>query len=181
MIPLPTLQTSIDPIATALDAATHDARVNWARGLGSGQLHALWDLTAGRTVTIDQLCGAEGEVIIHEGKNSLPFFCDFQKRVMRRGDVVQGYNHQSMSWLTGPGHFTVTEENGEALFDYTRDPVSAPDTFPPLVPNEAGLSRLVYAHMKDYLRRVSTHAVIGAAFKKGKAVGPGDRFLLVRS
>ena len=36
----------------------------------------------------------------------------------------------------------------------------------------------MYANMIDYLRRVSAHAVLGAAYKNGKATG--DYFMLVR-
>ena len=41
---------------------------------------------------------------------------------------------------------------------------------PPLKSNTSGLSTLVYGHMVDRLRGVSNHCVIGAAFKKGKAI-----------
>jgi hypothetical protein len=179
MVPLPSLSDSIAPIAAALDALTHEERVNWMRGLGKKELVALWKLTEGRLPTLAELHGVEGEVIIHEGQNSLPFFSVFQKRVMLRGGVVQGYNHQAMSWLTGPGHFTVSENERGAHFDYLNLPATAPEEFLPLAPNDKGLSRLVYANMIDYLHRVSKHAVIGAAYKSGKPTN--DYFMLVRA
>jgi hypothetical protein len=179
MIPLPSLSESIEPIERALEAAKADERVNWMRGLGKRELVALWALAAGRAVRLDDLADGEGAVVIHEGQNSLPLFSAFQKRIVRRGEAVQGYNHQSMSWITGPGHFVVREEGGEAFFDYTRLPESVPSEFPALKPNEAGLSRLVYAGMIDRLRKVSAHALIGAAEKGGKATG--DFFMLVKS
>ncbi len=181
MIPLPSLSESLAAVEAALDAHTHDERVNWMRGLGKKELVSLWKLAEGRTVRMDELHGAEGEVVIHEGQNSLPLFSTFQKRVVRRGDVIQGYNHQSMAWLVGPGHFLVKQAEDPlpgAHFSYLDVAPTAPPEFPAIQRNEQGLSTLVYAHMIDYLRRVSRHAVIGAAWKKGKATG--DYFMLVR-
>lgn len=181
MIPLPSLSDSLAPIEQALEAHTHDERVNWMRGLGKKELVALWKLAEGRTVTLAELHGDEGQIVIHEGQNSLPLFSAFQKRVVKRGDVIQGYNHQSMAWLVGPGHFLVKEAADPlpgAHFSYLSVANDAPPEFPPIQPNEGGLSTLVYAHMVDYLRRVSPHAVIGAAWKKGKPTG--DYFMLVR-
>jgi hypothetical protein len=181
MIPLPSLSDSVGPIASALDALTHDERVNWMRGMGKKQQVALWKLCEGRDVRLAELHGADGEVVIHEGQNSLPAFSTFQKRVVKRGDVVQGYNHQSMSWLVGPGHFLVKEANEPlpgAHFSYLEVAKDAPADFPPIQPNDQGLSTLVFGHMVDYLRRVSPHVVIGAAWKKGKP--SGDYFMLVR-
>lgn len=182
MIPLPTQSDSIAPVEAALDAHTHEERVNWMRGLGKKELVKLWTLTEGRPVGVEELHGAEGEVVIHEGQNSLPAFNTFQKRVVKRGDTIQGYNHQSMSWLVGPGHFVVKEADEPhtgAHFSYLEIATTVPPEFPPLKPNDKGLSTLVYAHMIDYLRRVSKHALIGAAYKKGKA--SGDYFMLVRT
>lgn len=181
MLPLPSLTDSITPLETAFEALSHAERVNWTRGLGRRDLAALWRLCEGRPIAFADLHGAEGEIVIHEGQNSLPFFSVFQKRVVRRGDVIQGYNHQPWAWLTGPGHFLVREGDPThpgAHFSYLEVAKDVPAGFPPLRENTAGLSALVYGHMVDYLRRVSAHAVIGAAYKKGK--GPLDYFVLVR-
>jgi hypothetical protein len=181
MVPLPSLSDSIAPIEAAFEALPHAERVNWMRGLGKKELVALWKLTEGRPLAIADLHGAEGEIVIHEGQNSLLAFNRFQKRVVKRGDVVQGYNHQSMAWLVGPGHFLVksaeTPHPG-AHFSYLEVATTVPEGFPPLQPNDKGLSNLVYAHMIDYLRRISPHALIGAAYKNGKATN--DYFMLVR-
>ena len=92
--------------------------------------------------------------------------------------VLQGYNHQTMAWITGPGHFTLSQDEDEVLFDYTNEPEHAFDEFPPLKKNTSGISTLVYGNMIDRVRRVSQHCVIGAAFKKGKAMNAW--FMLVR-
>ena len=84
-----------------------------------------------------------------------------------------------MSWLTGPGHFTLRQDGeDEVIFDYISQPSSAPSDFPELVPNEKGGGRFVYAGMIDRVRRVSTHCVIGAAIKGDKDIGA--RFMLTR-
>ena len=52
MIPLPSLSSDIAPISTALDALSHEERVNWMRGLGKKELTALLKLTECRTVAL---------------------------------------------------------------------------------------------------------------------------------
>ena len=76
-----------------------------------------------------------------------------------------------MSPVTGPGHFTVRADGDEVLFDYTELPADAPGDLPPLQPNDKGLSTLVFGGMIDRVRRVSTHCVIGRAFKSAKPMG----------
>ena len=44
--------------------------------------------------------------------------------------------------------------------------------------NEIGLSRFVYGHMIDTLRRVSEHVTIGSAARKGRELG--SWFVLAR-
>lgn len=179
MIPLPSLTETLEPLAAALDAADHDARVNWMRGLGKKELVATWKLAEGRAVPVSWLHRGEGRVVIHEGQNSLPLFTTFQKRVTVFRGKVQGYNHQAMAWLTGPGHFSVAGDEREAWFDYVNPPTTAPDAFPPVKPNDVGLSRFVYGFMIDRLRRVSREVTIGAAFRHEKPTG--DYFMLVRT
>ncbi len=178
--PLPTLTDSLAPITEALDALDHDARVNWMRGLGRSQLRRLFDLAEqGGPLTVDWYAGEEGEVVIHEGQNSLPAFTTFQKRFVRFEGRVQGYNHQTLQPLTGPGHFTVRHDGQNVVIDYNLVPPTKPEVFPPLVPNEKGFSRLVYGFMIDRMRRVSRDCTIGAAEKGGKRMGAW--FMLTRT
>ena len=59
MIPLPTLTDTLSPITDALDSLTHDQRINWMRGLGRGQLRALYQLTeGGAPLSLDHFTGA---------------------------------------------------------------------------------------------------------------------------
>src|SRR5207302_8830656 len=104
--------------------------------------------------------------------------------------AVVGYNHQSMSWFTGPGYFTVVpamgERAGELLFDYTRVPQCTPqgdddddDGWPPVKPNSSGLSKLVYGNLNDFCRRVSRDVIIGSATRFGKDID--SYFVLART
>lgn len=177
--PLPSLSASLDPIHEALDGLSHDQRVNWMRGLGRKEQKALYGLAGGRLpLGVSHFHGAEGQVIIHHGQNSLLAFNAFQKRVVLFEGRLQGYNHQTMSWFTGPGHFLLRQDGDEVLFDYNEVPPRAPEGFPPVVPNDKGLSNLVYGGMIDRVRRVSRHVVIGEAFRRGKPENAW--FMLIR-
>ncbi len=116
--------------------------------------------------------GAEG-VLIYEGRNSLAAFSRFQKRFVRMEGLVVGYNHQAMSFVTGPGYFVVHAPSGEGEhgdeldFDYTAPPPREPEGWPAYKPNERGLSRFVYGDMHDYVRRVARGVVVGKAYRHG--------------
>ena len=47
-----------------------------------------------------------------------------------------------------------------------------------MVPNSKGLQFLVYHKTRDFMRRVSEHISIGAAYKKEKSLG--QFFVLIR-
>lgn len=177
MIPLPSLEP-LDTVIAAMEQRTVDEQVNWMRGLGKRELKALWEKAEGRAAPLDALRGAEGEIVIHEGQNSLPAFNAFQKRVVARNGKVQGYNHQAMSWITGPGHFLVQTDGTQSWFDYTEVASTAPSEFPPIKGNTGFPDMLVYGGMIDKLWRVGTRALIGAAFRKDKPTG--DYFMLIR-
>ncbi len=168
-IPSPTEVVTLATLAGALDSASHDERMAWLSGLSRKELSTLYQLAeGGPPLDIKHFHDGAGEVVIHHGQNSLLAFNSFQKRVVDNNGTLQGYNHQTLSWITGPGHFSLKQEGSEVLFDYTEEPTMPVDAFPPLKSNTSGLSTLVYGHMVDRVRRVSTHAVIGKAFKKGK-------------
>lgn len=177
---LPSLSETLAPVTEGLNALSPAERLHWMRGLGRRELASLYQLAeaAGLPISVDQLVGAEGEVVIHEGQNSLPMFTQFQKRMVRTADGAQGYNHQTMSAFTGPGHFTIREEPGAVLFDYISLAGSAPAEFPALKPNDVGLSKLVYGGMIDRCYRVSADAIIGRAFKGHKPMSAW--FMLLR-
>jgi len=84
-VPLPTLSTELAPIAQALDALTHEQRVNWVRGLPKREFKAVFGLAKGSALDLDHFCQRDSGVVIHEGQNSLLAFSTFQKRFVRRG------------------------------------------------------------------------------------------------
>lgn len=126
----------------------------------------------------------EGETIIFEGRNSLFTFSRFQKRFMRVGADIVGYNHQTWSFVTGPGYFLIkpaletSPHPTELYFDYTEVPAAAPEGWPALKVNDKGLSRPVYGGMHDFMRRVATGIMVGKAYKQG--IEQGAWFTLSR-
>lgn len=179
---------SRDAIARYLDGLSSSERVGQVTGIGHGLVGKLYEAVAdGEPLTLNDLV-PEGETgtVIFEGKNSLPAFTRFQKRFCRVGKDVVGYNHQLafVSMLTGPGYFVVRPPTlgephaDELFFDYTIDTPAVPGGWPAFIPNDAGLSRLVYMNMKDYCRRVAKGVLVGKAYKLGKP--EGNFFTLTR-
>lgn len=161
-----------------LNNLSHQSRLNEIRSLNARQLKRLFELAPTGAVMEDLVAKETKphEPIIFYGKNSLPSFSIFQKRMCRSQDGTHllGYNHQTMQWVTGPGYFEVhdkTDRKGQIMIDYTYKPQEQVMGWPPIKPNESGISRFVYANMKDYLKRVSEHVFIGSAAKKGKDIG----------
>lgn len=176
-----------DPAAIrdVLDRASPAERLEAIRSLGGPAIQRrLWDAAAAAPrVGLADLVPADAkplrEVIFH-GKNSLPAFTLFQKRFCRPGgasDRLWGYNHQQLAWLTGPGYFVVADEPAHgAAIDYRQVPTAGVPGWPAVKPNDVGLSRFVYRDMVDYLRRVSTHVMIGRATRHGQEL---DNFFVL--
>lgn len=178
----------LDRLAAALDGLGHEGRVHTIRTWTKKRQAELFEAAKGKMpLDLDFLVPASvGPLVevIHEGQNTLPMFNHFQKRFTKlEGEdfAVGGYNHQTMSPLTGPGYFVVKkgegEHEGELAIDYTKLPKHKPASWPDIKPNEGGLGALVYGGMVDYLRGISTHVSIGRAYK-GKAMDAW--FALVR-
>ncbi len=171
-----------------LDKLEPAERVAESMALGKKEQSRLWDLAfsgEGGKLTLDYLVSSEAPALSafpFEGKNTLPLFTRFRKVFYHTADyVTAGYNKQPMSVVTGPGYFVVRQSpvrQEELEIDYTLVPDSAPEGFPKIKPNEAGLSRLVFAGMKDYLRWVSKDVLIGRAAKGGKEMN--SWFILCR-
>jgi hypothetical protein len=184
------LEPTIDikRLAEVLDGLGHEGRVHLIRGWTKKRQAELFEAAKGHLpIDLDFLVPASiGPLVevIHEGKNTLPVFTHFQKRFVkldREDFTIGGYNHQTLSAVTGPGYFVSAkgegEHEGELAIDYTKVPKSKPASWPEIQPNERGLGSLVYGGMIDYVRAISTHVSIGRAYK-GK---PMDAwFALVR-
>jgi hypothetical protein len=179
-------------LGEAFEAAPPRERVRITESIdGRGQAK-LWDVTAGRDVTIAELVPPEHTAlrpVIFHGKNSLPAFTRFQKRFCRpspevRRDELWGYNYQPVGWLaplTGPGYFVAydtADGPGRVAIDYTRIPADKPREWPEIHDNTYRLSRFIYNGTIDYLRRVSEHLLIGRATRAGRDMP--NWFLLCR-
>ncbi len=163
-------------IAAHLDALSASARLDEVlatTGSAVGRLYAA--VADAPTVTPEEFLPPSTKgTLIYEGRNSLLAFSRFQKRFLRlESGVIVGYNHQAMSFVTGPGYFVVKAANGEGehgkemFFDYTVPPPEAPAGWPAFKPNDRGLSKLVYSDMIDFVRRVARGVVVGKAYRKG--------------
>src|SRR5437867_8820980 len=117
------------------------------------------------------------DVIFHQGTHSRLAFAFFEKRLCRPpvshgSDELWGFNHQPLSWCTGPRYFVVHEDGARgAVIDYREVPPERPPQWPKIKPNDRGWLRFVYRDMVDYIHRVSRDVFIGATHRNGLATG----------
>lgn len=192
-----TAGASIQQIAAFLDSLDHDARLAQVRGSPRRIQGPLYDLAAASPpLSLDYFVPADvpdGVPVVHHGWNSLPlpaFGRRFQKPMARCPDgsgLLFGYNVSPFGPLIGPGYFLHTgtahqpgwTERGATVVDYFQVPAHAvPAGWPRVVPNSRGLQVFVYNKTRDFMRRVSQHVTIGAAYKGDKRMGA--YFFLVR-
>jgi hypothetical protein len=178
-------------LAAFLDALGHEERVAAIRSAGRADQRRLYEAVkdfAPLRLT-DLVAPAVGEFVPvrHFGKNTLPAFTHFEKRLCRPrgadpGDPgeLYGFNFQSLAFLTGPGYFVAVEDPSrpEVWVDYRRVPPDHPEGWPEIRSNEGIPARFVYGYMVDTLRRVSEHVTIGSAARNGRDLG--SWFLLCR-
>jgi hypothetical protein len=179
--------THIDEIAAYLDGLSADHRRYEVRQLGKAEQERLFELAAAAPpITLEHFVPAARPPrteVIHDGKNTLPAFQTFQKRFCRPdgdGGRLFGYNEGITRALLGPGFFVAHptagnaewERRGAVVVDYYMMPDGevAPG-WPRVVPNTEGLQVLVYHQTRDFMRRVSAHVSIGAAYKGEKKLG----------
>ena len=184
--------TGIGEIGSFLDGLTASQRLTQLRRLGREQQRALYRKASG-TIDLSFLVGDAGPrvEVVHDGVNTLPVappLRRFQKRFCRPSDPaggdVFGYNEGPLRRVIGPGYFVASlpadatqRALGGVMVDYYRVPEGAVvDGWPRIVPNRKGLQRFVYDQTRDFLRRVSTHVSIGAAFKADK---PLDHYFVL--
>lgn len=184
--------TDIEEIGAWLDGL--DARERWAAVAGLGwraqrELYA----RAGRSepLTVEHFVPSErGRLVpvVHDGRNSLPVpgpLRSFQKVFARPADdtdgdgVLYGFNEGASRPLIGPGYFVMVptdrepgwRHRGALVVDYFRVPQGAvPASWPQVQPNHVGLQRFVFDGTRDFMRRVSQHVSVGAAFKGELAI-----------
>ena len=176
-------EVDIHRIAEVLDGLGHPGRVATIHGWGLHQQQRLYEAAKGlKPLTLDYYVPSGVEPlkeVIHWGKNSLPAFTHFQKRVCRPKEAegeLYGYNENGEKWAVGPGYFVIhaprenrpNAEEGELDIDYTMTPPAKPDAWPAIKKNEGGLGKVVYGGMIDVMRGISSHVSIGRAFRGGK-------------
>ena len=185
----------VEEIARFLDLCTPQARVEAVFALDRAGQRALYRRAAGAP-TLDHFVPqglAPRHAVRHHGKNTLPLpqrLKRFEKRFSRPDDGsarLFGYNESPFRRSVGPGFFVAYatadtpawRERGSVVVDYFQIPDGAvPEAWGQVVPNSRGLSRFVYDGTRDFLRGVSRHVSIGAAYKGEK---PLDHyFVLVR-
>ena len=171
-------RASYREISSYLDGLSAAARSEEVLSITGSAVRRLYDAVVDApTVTLEEFLPTSMKgTLIYEGRNSLVAFTRFQKRFQRlESGLVIGYNHQTMAFVTGPGYFAVKEANGEGehgkelFFDYTVPPPERPAGWPPFKANDRGLSKLVYADMIDFVRRVATGVEVGKAYRNGIA------------
>jgi len=171
-------------VARCLDDMTHPERVRAIRSAGRAEQRRLYEAVRGfRPLALTDMVAPEVPALAtvrHYGKNTLPAFTHFEKRLCRpadadaqRPDRLYGYNEGPTRALVGPGYFVLRPDaaHGELLVDYNLVPPERPHDWPAIRRNEAGLSRFVYGYMIDTLRGVSRHVTVGSAARKGRDLG----------
>ncbi|MGE0396844.1 MAG: hypothetical protein AB7T06_09020 [Kofleriaceae bacterium] len=185
---------TIDAIATHLDRLDGDTRWREVSALDRSRQRTLHDKAAhSRAIDFVHFVGdARPRVeVIHDGINTLPVpapFRRFQKRFCRperETERLFGYNEGPTRRFIGPGYFVAIpttdrpawSARGAVVIDYFQVPDGdvAPG-WPRVVDNHWFLQRFVYEATRDFMRRVSTHVSIGAAFKRER---PLDHYFVL--
>ena len=163
-----------EQVQAHLSSLSGDERVRQATGLDRRHQKTLWDLSASTApLRLDEFVARDRtplDPVPFEGQNNQPIYRPFKKVFYRTpGGAVGGYNDSPAAWFAGPGYYVLKSDDTGTYVDYTEVPGEKPAAWPPIRPNDVGISQFVYGHMKDYLRRVYGRIVIGRAFRKGKA------------
>jgi hypothetical protein len=175
----------LDAIAAYLDALSHEERVAETRTLGRSEQRQLYQAAEKASpIQLSHFVAPEVAArtpVRHHGKNTLPLpgsLRFFEKRFAkpeRAGSRLFGYNQSPFLGTIGPGFFLAVptagnaawEARGAVVIDYFQHPDGpVPDDWPPVVPNTKGLQRYVYHRTRDFMRLVSAHVSIGAAYRE---------------
>jgi len=187
-------RSRIDAIARHLDAVDARTRADQVLGLDRARQRTLYEKAAHAPALDLGYYVGDAEPrreVLHDGANTLPLpppLRRFQKRFSRvAGDAARlfGYNEGPTRQLVGPGYFVTVptagrpawETRGAVVVDYFQVPDGAvPEGWPKVVPNDWRLQRVVYHQTRDFMRRVSNHVSIGAAFKRER---PLDHYFVL--
>jgi hypothetical protein len=187
--------TGIEEIAAHLDRSAPQARAADVLALDRAGQRALYE-RAVRSIDLEHFVPprvAPQQTVRHRGRNTLPLPARlklFEKRFSRPDDGsarLFGYNESPFKRSVGPGFFVAYatasrpawSERGGVVVDYFQVPDGpVPDGWGEVVPNSRGLSRFVYDGTRDFMRVVSAHVSVGAAYKGEKKLD--HYFVLVR-
>jgi hypothetical protein len=192
LTPLLDAHAPIAELGAALDAMDHEGRLQALSALTGAQQKQLYEAAAlAPPLTLEAFVAAQrGTVVAHRGYNTLPLPASgrrFTKWMARLpNDTVGGWNDSPWAWLIGPGYFVLRATEGAeqahsgVVVDYYQTPgrEGMPSHWPWIRPNWLGLQAFVYGWCHDYMRPVSRHVTIGAAYKWGRSVG--SWFILCR-
>jgi hypothetical protein len=184
-------RASIDAIGSYLDGLDAPARWREVKQLDRARQRTLYEKAAhAAPIDVAHFVGDAGPraEVIHDGINTLPLpapWKRFQKRFCRPDDAgggnvlagarLFGYNEGPTRRVIGPGFFVALptadrpqwSARGGIVVDYFQVPDGAvADGWPRVVANDWRLQRFVYDQTRDFMRRVSRHVSIGAAFKR---------------
>ncbi|APR86831.1 hypothetical protein A7982_12180 [Minicystis rosea] len=182
-------KADIESIGTYLDGLGAAERLAETRTLSRGDQRKLYQKAASaKPLDLEFFVPASTPSrtqVIHDGRNTLPLpggLKLFQKRFARPesgGDRLFGYNQSPFISTIGPGFYVAVptkgnaawEERGSVVVDYFQIPDGpVPDGWPKVIPNSKGLQVFVYNKTRDFMRRVSSHVSVGAAYKVEKAL-----------
>ncbi|HKE19882.1 MAG TPA: hypothetical protein VKB80_33645 [Kofleriaceae bacterium] len=184
----------IGAIARHLDRSDPAERSAEVLALGRDRQRMLYEKAAAApALDLDHFVGRAGArvEVIHDGLNTLPLpprLRRFQKRFCRpeRGGArLFGYNEGPTRKVVGPGYFVALatdgrphwQTRGAVVIDYFQVPDGAvAEGWPAVVANDWRLQRFVYHETRDFMRRVSSHVSIGAAFKRER---PLDHYFVL--
>lgn len=187
----------IEAVADYLDRLSHASRRDACALLGRKHQRGLYrKALAAPKITMSHFVPDERkplQSVRHYGKNTLPLpgkHRYFEKRFCRpedREEELYGYNEAPSRSYVGPGYFVAISTDGKPewqargpiVVDYFQVPSTAVASgWPKVIPNNKGLQVIVYNKTRDFMRKVSEHLSIGAAFKGEKALD--HYFVLVR-
>jgi len=193
--------TGVGAIGSYLDSLDPEARWREVKELDRTRQRTLYEKAAhAAPIDLTHFVGDAGprQEVIHDGVNTLPVakpWKRFQKRFCRpEGDGngnghltarLFGYNEGPSRNLIGPGFFVALatadrpqwSARGGVVVDYYQVPDGAvAEGWPHVVANDWRLQRFVYFQTRDFMRRVSRHVSIGAAFKRER---PLDHYFVL--
>jgi hypothetical protein len=194
----------IAAIASHLDGLDGAARWREVRQLDRAHQRALYEKAAhAAPIDVAHFVGdaAPRAEVIHDGVNTLPLpapWKRFQKRFCRPAPEVGeaggagahaprlfGYNEGPTRRWIGPGFFVAVptgdrpqwSARGGVVVDYFQIPDGeVAEGWPRVVANDWRLQRFVYDQTRDFMRRVSRHVSIGAAYKRER---PLDHYFVL--